>query len=98
MPWLERAIGLDRLVSWHRSLGASVLLLTGTHVLLIVVGGTVSDQVTLWSEFWTTTLPQSDVLTALIGSVVLILAGATSARAARRHLSYEAWYWLHTST
>lgn len=98
VPWLERAIGLDRLVTWHRSLGTSVLLLTLTHVLLIVVGGMMTDQVTLWSEFWTTTLPQSDVLTALIGTVVLILAGLTSARAARRHLSYEAWYWLHTST
>lgn len=98
VPWLERAIGLDRLVSWHRSLGASVLLLTLTHVLLIVVGGMVSDQVTLWTEFWTTTLPQPDVLTALIGTAVLVLAGVTSARAARQHLSYEAWYWLHTST
>jgi predicted ferric reductase len=98
VPRLERAIGLDRLVSWHRSLGTSVLLLTLTHVLLIVVGGMVTDQVTLWSEFWTTTLPQSDVLAALIGTLVLILAGLTSARAARKHLSYEAWYWLHTST
>ncbi|MEO7007177.1 MAG: hypothetical protein ABI065_09105 [Terrimesophilobacter sp.] len=23
VPWFERAVGLDRLVSWHRSLGAS---------------------------------------------------------------------------
>lgn len=98
VPWLERAIGLDRLVSWHRSLGTSVLLLTVTHVLLIVVGGMATDQVTLWSEFWTTTLPQPDVLTALIGTGMLILAGVTSARAARQHLSYEAWYWLHTTT
>ncbi len=98
LPWLERAIGLDRLVSWHRTLGTSVLLLTLTHVVLIVIGGKETDQVTLWSEFWTTTLPQPDVLTALIGTAVLVLAGVTSARTARRHLSYEAWYWLHTST
>lgn len=98
VPWLERAIGLDRLVSWHRSLGTSVLLLTLTHVLLIVLGGMVTDQVTLWSEFWSTTMQQQDVLTALIGTAVLVLAGVTSAKAARRRLSYEAWYWLHTST
>ena len=98
VTWLERAIGLDHLVSWHRSLGTTVLLLTGSHVLLIVVGGMVTDQVTMWSELWTTTLPQPDVLTALIGTVILIMAGLTSARAARRHLSYEAWYWLHTSS
>lgn len=98
LPWLEHAIGLDRLVAWHRSLGASVLLLTVTHVLLIVVGGKVTDQVTLWSEFWSTTLPQPDVLTALIGTVVLVVAGVTGARMARRRLSYEVWYWLHTST
>jgi predicted ferric reductase len=98
IPWLERAIGQDRLVTWHRILGTSALLLTVTHVFLIVVGGKLTDQATLWSELTTTTLTQQNVLTALIGTIVLVLAGVSSAAFARRHLSYEAWYWLHTTT
>ena len=39
VPWFENAVGLDRLVSWHRSLGASVLFLIVAHVLLLVFGG-----------------------------------------------------------
>src|SRR6478735_6845003 len=39
VPWFERSVGLDRLVSWHRSLGTSVVLLIVTHVALMVVGG-----------------------------------------------------------
>lgn len=98
VPWFERAVGLDRLVGWHRTLGTSVLLLTLTHVALIVLGGQLADQKSVWAEFWSVTVPQPDVLTALIGTVALILVGASSARLARRRLSYEVWYWLHTST
>lgn len=98
VPWFERAVGLDRLVGWHRSLGVSVLLLTLTHVVLIVFGGMLRDQQTLWAEFWSTTLPQPDVLTAVIGTAAFMLVGLTSARFARQHLSYEVWYWLHTTT
>ena len=39
VPWFENAVGLDRLVSWHRSLGASVVFLVVAHVLLLVIAG-----------------------------------------------------------
>ncbi|MCW2810857.1 MAG: oxidoreductase [Friedmanniella sp.] len=98
VPWMERAVGQDWLVLWHRLLGVSVLLLTLSHVFLIIVGGALSDQATVWSEFFSTTLTQPDVLTATIGTVALLVVGLSSARLARRHLSYEVWYWLHTTT
>ncbi|GAA2109229.1 ferredoxin reductase family protein [Microlunatus panaciterrae] len=98
VPWLESAVGQDHLVSWHRSLGGSVLLLTVTHVLLLLVGGELVDRRMPWSEFWTVMLTQPDVLTATIGTAALILAGIASARFARQRLSYEAWYWLHLTT
>lgn len=97
-PWLERAVGMDRLVTWHRTLGTSVLLLILTHVVLAVCGGRLVHQTTLWSEIWDGTLEQPQVLRAVIGTAVLLVAGVTSARVLRRRVSYEAWYWLHTST
>ena len=98
VPWFEDAVGLDRLVAWHRTLGTSVLLLTLTHVALIVLGGSLADRQTVWSEFWSATLPQPDVLTAVLGTGALFLVGISSARLARRWLSYEVWYWVHTTT
>ncbi|GAA1435987.1 ferredoxin reductase family protein [Microlunatus lacustris] len=98
VPWFEGAVGLDRLVGWHRTLGTSVLLLTVTHVVLIVLGGQLTDRQSVWAEFWSVTVPQPDVLTALIGTLLLVAVGVSSARAARRRLSYEVWYWLHTTT
>ncbi|MGI8769335.1 MAG: ferredoxin reductase family protein [Propionibacteriaceae bacterium] len=98
VPWFERAVGQDQLVGWHRTLGGSVLGLTLTHVVLILAGGALQDRHSVWAEFWLVTLPQRDVLTALIGTTLLFVAGLTSARTARRHLSYEWWYWIHTGT
>jgi predicted ferric reductase len=98
VPWMEQAVGLDQLVGWHRTLGTSVLLLTLTHVFLIVVGETLLDHRAVWSEFWSVTLTQPGMLRALTGTLLLILAGVTSARFARGRLSYEAWYVLHVTT
>ncbi len=98
IPWMERAVGQDRLVLWHRNLGVSVLLLTLSHVFLIVAGGALTDQATVWTEFFSTTLTEPDVLTATIGTVLLLLVGLSSAQLARRHLSYEVWYWVHIAS
>lgn len=75
-----------------------MLLLTLTHVVLIVLGGSLVDRQSVWSEFWSVTLPQPDVLTAVLGTGALFVVGISSARLARRWLSYEAWYWVHTTT
>jgi predicted ferric reductase len=97
-PWLERAVGMDRLVGWHRTLGTVVLLLIVLHVLLNVFGTRALARVSLRTQILGTTLLRPGVLLALIGTAVLLAAGLTSARLVRRHLSYESWYWLHTVT
>ena len=37
IPWVERGVGHDRLVTWHRKLGPWSLYLIGFHVLFIVL-------------------------------------------------------------
>ncbi|MFF2773115.1 ferric reductase-like transmembrane domain-containing protein, partial [Streptomyces bacillaris] len=51
VPWFENAAGLDKLVSWHRSLGSSVIFLIVAHVVLLVIGGELVDKNPPWSEF-----------------------------------------------
>lgn len=95
VPWFERAVGLDRLVGWHRSLGAAVVLLVLTHVLLVVVGGALLAQQSVWAVVPILLVTQPDLVQALVGAALFLGAGLTSARLLRRLLSYEAWLAVH---
>ncbi|WP_426595723.1 ferredoxin reductase family protein [Cellulomonas sp. McL0617] len=95
VPWFERSVGFDRLVSWHRSLGTTVVLLVLTHVLLMIIGGALLDSTSLWSEVPSVLARQPYLWLALIGTVLFFVVGLSSARLARRALSYELWFGLH---
>ena len=47
IPWVERGVGHDRLVTWHRKLGPWSLYLIGFHVLFIILSFAGQDQVSL---------------------------------------------------
>lgn len=95
VPWFERAVGLDRLVSWHRSLGTTVVLLVLTHVLLMIVGGALLDATSVWAEVPSVLATQPYLWPALIGTVLFLVVGLSSVRLARLTLSYEVWFALH---
>ncbi|MEV0890653.1 ferredoxin reductase family protein [Promicromonospora sp. NPDC050262] len=97
VPWFERAVGLDRLVSWHRTLGTSVVLLVLTHVLMMILGGALLSARALWPEAVTIVTTQPEMLSAVLGTAVFVLVGVTSARLLRQHLSYELWFVVHLS-
>ncbi|MBO9555015.1 ferric reductase-like transmembrane domain-containing protein [Cellulomonas sp.] len=98
VPWFETAVGQDRLVSWHRTLGTTVVLLVLTHVLLMIVGGALLDSLTPWAEVPNALARQPYLWSAVIGTALFVLVGLSSARGARAHLSYEAWFALHLTT
>ncbi len=95
---LERAIGQDRLVRWHRKLGPWPLYLLCAHAALIVVGyaRAAHDGVLhqLGQLLWT----YPGILAATVGGVLLIAAGVTSYRLARRRMAYETWWSVHLYT
>ncbi|WP_426592713.1 ferredoxin reductase family protein [Cellulomonas sp. McL0617] len=95
VPWFERSVGFDRLVSWHRSLGTSVVLLVVSHALAMVVGGMFVDNATPWDEVMAMLRTYPDMLTALAGTTVFVVVGMSGARVFRRRLSYEWWFLIH---
>ena len=97
VPWFERAVGLDRLVSWHRSLGTTVLLLVLTHVGAMILGGMVTSHKTPWGELIAQLHTYPDMLAAIVGTVVFFVVGLTSARLLKRYLSYEWWFAVHVT-
>ncbi len=98
LRWFEAAVGLDRLVSWHRALGTNVVILIIAHVLLTVWGYGLTAHHAVLAELWNVTTTYPDMLKATAGTVIFVAVGLSSARFARRHLSYEAWYWVHVTT
>jgi len=98
IPWVERGVGHDRLITWHRKLGPWSLYLIGLHVLLITVGYAVQFQEQVIREFWSMLTTFSWMWAALAGFIFMITAGVTSYKKARAKLSYEAWWTIHVST
>jgi predicted ferric reductase len=97
LSWFERAVGFDRLTSWHRGLGTNTVLLVVAHVLLVVEGYALTDHRAITSTGWRVLSTYPWMLTATAGLLLFGLVAATSARAVRRRLSYEAWYAVHLS-
>jgi predicted ferric reductase len=125
LPFLERAVGFDRLTVWHRRNGFLVLSLVISHVLFSVWGYAIQDRNSFLTEYWNwLTLPQPGsatisggiggsisgqhqsaalaatspypgMITATVGTALLLAVVATSVVAVRRKLSYEWWYAVH---
>jgi predicted ferric reductase len=98
IPPLERGIGADRLARWHAMGGRYTVSLVVAHGLLITWGYAVTAHANIVSEGKTLLLSYPDVLAATVAGLLLVGVGITSARAARRRLRYETWYYLHFYT
>jgi predicted ferric reductase len=97
LPALERAVGLDRLTVWHRWNGHACIDLVIAHVVFTVWGYALMDRFTIGKEL-TTMLGggvYSGMITATIGTAMLLGVVATSLVIVKRRLSYEWWYAVH---
>ncbi len=95
IPWLERSVGQDRLVQWHRKLGPWPLWLISAHVLLVIFGYAAQAKTGFFSQLWTFITSYPDMLMALVAYGLLMMAGLTSIRIARNKLRYETWWVVH---
>jgi predicted ferric reductase len=98
IPWVERGVGHDRLVTWHRKLGPWSLYLIGAHVFFIVLSFAGQDNVMLAVELWRMLNTFDWMWLALAGFVLMVMAGVTSYKKARAKMSYETWWIIHIYT
>ncbi len=97
IPWLERSVGQDRLVRWHRRIGGWPIALIALHIILVTWGYAQASSVSFLEQFWTFILHYPDILQAIAAFLLLVTAGFTSARIARQRLRYETWWAVHLS-
>jgi predicted ferric reductase len=98
LPVLERAVGQDRLVRWHRRIGPWPLFLIAAHGALITAGYAAAAKSGVLHEFGTLLWSYPGVLAATVGAALLFMAGLTSYRIARRRMSHETWWAVHLYT
>ena len=98
IPPLERRVGTDRLARWHAFGGRYLVALVTVHVLTIVWGYALTDGKNPFAEGVEIVFHYPEMLKGTLATLLMLGTGAVSARAARRRLSYETWYYLHLAT
>lgn len=94
VPVIDRAVGHDRAIALHRSLGKPALYLILIHGLLLLVGYGISSGINPIVEIGPM-LALPDMPLAFIGTGLLIGVVVTSLVAVRRKFSYEGWHLVH---
>lgn len=95
IPWIENRIGADTSARIHRALGEYTVSLAACHALLIILGYAQAQNAGPVSEAVTLELDYPDVLMSTAALGLLIWVGVASARAVRRRMAYESWYFIH---
>jgi predicted ferric reductase len=97
LPGLHKIAGSERMLRWHRDIGALVVVTVVGHALLLVEGyaaysgkGAVAEGLRLFND-------QADMVGAFAAAGIVTTLALLSVRAMRRRLPYELWMWLHRS-
>jgi predicted ferric reductase len=98
LPWFDRRLGMDRLTSWHRWTGFTILWTLLAHLVFITFGyaevenhGVVDELVDMANQL-------EGILRALVAFALILVVGAVSAKFARKRLAYETWHFIHLYT
>jgi predicted ferric reductase len=95
IPFVERSVGQDRLVRWHRTLGQWPVYLICLHVVFITAGYAEQDHSGILHQAWVLIDSYPDVLAAVAALCLILVAASLSIRAARRKMRYETWWTVH---
>ncbi|MGM1063177.1 ferredoxin reductase family protein [Saccharothrix sp. Mg75] len=98
LPWLDRRLGMDRLTSWHRWTGFSLLWLLVAHFVFVLLGYAQVSELPPLDELVLVTTTVEGVLRAVVALVLIMVVGGVSARFARRRMAYETWHFIHLYT
>ncbi|TFD81783.1 ferredoxin reductase family protein [Cryobacterium psychrophilum] len=94
VPLIDRVVGQDKAMAFHRKLGKPALYLILAHGVLLTIGYAMADGSSVVAE--TIALFNGpDFALAYLGLGLLLAVVVTSVLAVRRRFSYEAWHLIH---
>jgi predicted ferric reductase len=95
IPALERILGLDGMLGWHRRLAPWPLSLLVAHGLFTTVGYAQAARSGVLKELGTFIRAYPDMLAATVGLALMVVIGIASIRAVRSRLRRETWWVIH---
>lgn len=95
VPVVERVLGQDGLLSWHRRLSPWPVSLILAHVLFLCLAYAEAAHAGLWHEIAVIVRTFPDLVTASVGFVLMMVAAVASIRAIRQRIGRERWWALH---
>jgi predicted ferric reductase len=97
LPAVERVLGLDGLVRWHRRLGPWPVSLLVAHAVIITIGYAQAAKTGVLHEIGTLITGFPFMVIATVGLGLMVFAAVVSIRAIRIRLSRETWWLIHLS-
>ena len=96
VPFIDRAIGQDSAIAFHRRLGTPAMALLVAHLVFVVTGYAVIEPSSPVAEAITLVAAGADLTAAYGAFAIIVLVVVTSVVGAiRRRMPYEAWYLVH---
>ena len=96
--WLERRIGGNELMGWHRDLGGLLVVMVLAHAALLILGYAGYDESSPIHETWSMLTTYEDMISAFVATGLLVGIGVLAIRAIRAVMPYELWYFLHLTS
>jgi len=94
-PALERTLGQDGVLLWHRRLAPWTIGLIAAHAVLLTVAYAQSAKQGVWAEVGVLLRTFPNMVTATVALGIMVLIGLASIRAVRTRMPRERWWLLH---
>ena len=95
LPLVERVMGQDGLLHWHRRLAPWPIGLLAAHAVFITIGYAQAAHSGLLHEVGTLLGSYPGIITATVGLALMLAIGLVSLRAIRSRLRRETWWIIH---
>jgi predicted ferric reductase len=94
-PALERMLGQDGVMHWHRRLAPWPIVLLSAHAVLLTFAYAESAKTGVFSEVGVLLNTFPNMVTATVALAIMVLIGVISIRAIRTRIPRERWWLMH---
>jgi predicted ferric reductase len=95
VPAVERVLGQDGLLRWHRRLAPWPISLITAHAVLLTLGYAEAAKTGAWHELGVFLSKYPDMLMATVGLLLMLAIGFASIHSIRRRFRRETWWAFH---
>jgi len=95
IPWVERVLGQDGLLRWHRALAPWPITLISAHAIFLTVAYAEVAKSGVFHELGALVNSYPNMLTATVGLGLMVAIGIASIRQLRTRIRRESWWAFH---